>query len=53
MSRQDFKDVKKAFKQAARELEDSLDDFRNCHDLSKAASAIANLRPRREEEEPC
>ena len=36
MSRQDFKDIKKAFKEAANTLDATLDEFQNNHDLSKS-----------------
>lgn len=36
MSRtQDFKDTKKAFKEAAATLDNTLEDFNNNHDISK------------------
>ena len=41
MSRQDFKDIKKAFKDASTTLENTLDDFANNHDLSKSANSDA------------
>ena len=36
MSRQDFKDTKKAFKAAASTLEATIDEFHNTHDISKS-----------------
>lgn len=35
MSRQDFKDTKKAFREAAATLDSTLDEFMNVHDLKK------------------
>ena len=35
MSRQDFKDTKKAFREAAATLDSTLDEFPNVHDLKK------------------
>ena len=38
MSRQDFKDTKKAFREAAFTLDNTLEDFANNHDLKKKQS---------------
>ena len=35
MSRQDFKDTKKAFREAANKLDSTLDECENVHDLKK------------------
>ena len=40
MSRQDFKDTKKAFKAAASTLESTLDEFHITHDISKSKNFL-------------
>jgi len=36
MSRQDFKDTKKVFREAANTLENTFEEFNNNHDISKS-----------------
>ena len=43
MSKQDFKDIKKAFKEAARTLDGTLDEFTNTHDISKLLFVYGTL----------
>ena len=41
MSKQDFKDIKKAFKEAAETLDNTLNEFTNTHDISKSCLMLS------------